>query len=56
VGLLFTVEVSSSTTRTYEEIRTGVGDPGIGPPLSMRDTTSGSRTLKRNYQRALAVS
>jgi hypothetical protein len=33
VGLLFTVEVSSSTTRTYEEIGTGVGDPGTGPGI-----------------------
>jgi hypothetical protein len=32
-GLLFTVEVSSSTTRPYEEIGAGVGDPGVGPGI-----------------------
>jgi len=30
VGLLLTVEISSSTTRTYEELGTGVGDPSVG--------------------------
>jgi hypothetical protein len=33
VGLLFTVEVSSSTTRTYRDIGTRFGEPGIGPGI-----------------------
>lgn len=33
VGLLFTIEIASSTTRTYEEVGAGAGDPGVGPGI-----------------------
>jgi hypothetical protein len=32
-GVLFTVEVTSCTTRTYAEIGIGLGDPAVGPGI-----------------------
>ena len=59
VGLLFTVEISLSTTRTYEEIGTGVGDPGVDPGIErtrprepkVRDRTRGRQDAGRNLSR-----